>query len=107
MAAFVEYTSDAAEALLASGVPDLKLHDVLVIDAHNVVAELDADGDVMLVVKCIFDQSRENARLADPCVPNDDHLEERIVVDLLVLVDLYQLVAQCINFFLGLWLHLL
>ena len=62
MRAFVENSSNTAESLLASSIPDLELNDVLVIYAHDIVSKLHSNCDVVLVIELIINESCQNAR---------------------------------------------
>jgi hypothetical protein len=64
---------------LASSVPNLSLDD-LAIEFQGPSGELDANGGLGLEVKLVLGEPGEHIRLADARVPDQDHLEEVIVV---------------------------
>jgi hypothetical protein len=67
------------EPFLASSVPNLSLYD-LAIDVQGPSGELDANGGFGLEVELVLGEPGEQIRLADARVPDQDHLEEVIVV---------------------------
>ena len=56
MTSLIEDSSDASEALLTSCVPNLELNDVLVVNSHHIVTELDPNGHIVLVIELVVDQ---------------------------------------------------
>ena len=76
---------DGAVALLAGGIPDLRL-DGLVVDLDAASGELDADGGLAVEVEFVAGETREKVRFTNARVSNKDHLEEELRVCLLVLV---------------------
>lgn len=71
--------SGKQEPFLASSVPNLGLDD-LAIDVQGPSRELDANGGLGLEVEFVLGESREQIRLANTRVPDQDHLKEVIVV---------------------------
>ena len=70
---------DGAEALLSSGIPDLKL-DGLPVQVQGADLEIDTDGaDVGLGVG-IIDETEEEARLSDAGVSDQEDLEKVVVL---------------------------
>lgn len=78
MRSAVVAASDGAEALLASGVPNLQL-DRLAVELDRTNLEVHADGgDVGLRVR-IVSKAEEEARLAHATVANENKLEDIVV----------------------------
>lgn len=70
---------DGAVALLAGGIPDLRL-DGLVVDLDAASGELDADGGLAVEVEFVAGETREKVRFTNARVSNKDHLEEELRV---------------------------
>mmetsp|Transcript_34199 Transcript_34199/g.55014 ORF Transcript_34199/g.55014 Transcript_34199/m.55014 type:complete len:261 (-) Transcript_34199:62-844(-) len=66
---------DGAEGLLSSGIPDLQL-DLLVVNSYQPSTKLHADCQIMIGAEALVRELKEQARLADASVANDDILEE-------------------------------
>ena len=64
---------------MASGVPNLGLDD-LVVDVNAASGELDADGGLGLEAELVARESRQEVRLSDAGVSDQNHLEQVIVV---------------------------
>ena len=65
---------------------------MFLIDSHQVVAEFNANGNIVRVVEFAFHESHKNRRLAYSRVAYDDHFEKAVIVDFLLVVYGYQLV---------------
>ena len=66
---------EGAEALLPGGVPDLKLdHVIVVLDVLEL--EVDTDRVEKVLVEGVLRVPQQEARLAHPTVPDDQHLEQ-------------------------------
>uniref|UniRef100_J3L2P5 Uncharacterized protein n=1 Tax=Oryza brachyantha TaxID=4533 RepID=J3L2P5_ORYBR len=65
--------------LLAGGVPDLGL-DELVVDADGLGGELDADGGPGLQAELVPREPRQQVRLPHAAVPDQHHLEQVVVL---------------------------
>jgi hypothetical protein len=70
---------DGAVALLAGGIPDLRL-DGLVVDLNAASGELDANGGLAVEVEFVAGETREKVRFTNARVSNKDHLEEELQV---------------------------
>ena len=84
--AAVENAGDGLEAFLAGGVPDLDL-DYLPVDSEVVAAELDANGDLVLRLELVVHDPLQEARLAHSRVPNDNQLEQVVVLSQRLILD--------------------
>ena len=62
MTAFIEYSGYTAIWLLTGCVPNLQLDYVLIVNAHDVIAEFNADGNIMIFMKGILYQSHKYTR---------------------------------------------
>ena len=70
---------EGTSPLLAGGVPDLGLDD-LVVDADAPGGELDADGGLGLEAELVAGEAGEEVGLADAGVADEHHLEQVVVV---------------------------
>lgn len=68
---------DGAVALLAGGIPDLRL-DGLVVDLDAASGEFDADGGLAVEVEFVAGETREKVLFTNARVSNKDHLEEEL-----------------------------
>ena len=79
----IEQPSDGAEALLTSGVPDLKLHVGLSAHDHSKVAEFDPDGHVVLLFEDLVNEAGQDTTLAHTCIADDNHFEQGVLLEIL------------------------
>mmetsp|Transcript_71488 Transcript_71488/g.149453 ORF Transcript_71488/g.149453 Transcript_71488/m.149453 type:complete len:202 (-) Transcript_71488:116-721(-) len=70
---------DRSESLLASCVPDLKL-DLVILDLHDSVPELDTNGHIMLGSKTLVRELKKQTGLADAGIADDNVLEKEVVI---------------------------
>jgi hypothetical protein len=86
----VEDAGDAPEGLLARGVPDLQLH-YLILNLRDKCAEFNPNSDLMLYLKVIIHDSRQQAALAHiyiiatlevilTCITDDDEFIEEVLI---------------------------
>ena len=61
MTSCVEYSRYRSVRLLACGVPNLQLNYMLIINLHDIVSELDPNGDIMILMEGILNQPQQNA----------------------------------------------
>ena len=74
-------TSDRAEALLASSIPDLQLH-CFVPDFHCAEAKVHSDSADVRLCEGVIRKPEQQARLADARVSNQHELEQVVIVAL-------------------------
>lgn len=78
---------------------------MFLIDAHQVVPELNPYSYVMLIGKLAFHEAHQNRRFADSRITNNDDLEETVIVHFLLVVHRDQLVEQGVYLTLELLIH--
>ena len=76
---FIVGVDDGSEALLSCGVPDLHL-DYFVIDGEGLEAEVDADGDHVVLVEVVVGEAEEQRGLAHGGVAHHHELKQMVVL---------------------------
>lgn len=99
LAIFVEVFGDGPELFLPGCVPNLQLDNGFAIDPHNERAKLHAYGDLMIGFESALCEHLHQAALADAGIPDDNHFEEAVRVNLLVWVLFNGLSRNRIQFF--------
>lgn len=84
--ALVEDACYVSERFLACCVPYLQLNQMLLVYAHQIIAEFDTNRDIVLVIELALHEPHEYGGFADSGVANDDDFEEAVVIHLLLVV---------------------
>jgi len=79
LSASVVARSEGAEALLPSCVPNLQLNHVVFV-LHGLELEIDADRIEKVLIEGVLGVAEQQARLAHSTVPDDQHLEQVVIV---------------------------
>ena len=79
MGTAVKYLRDRLEAVLARRIPNLQFEDLL-LELYEQSAELDADGDLVILHKFVVRQTVQHARFSDRRVAYDDQLEQEVLI---------------------------
>ena len=88
MGTAVKYLRDRLEAVLARRIPNLQFEDLL-LELYEQSAELDADGDLVILYELVVSQAMQHARFSNRRVAYDDQLEQEVLIrDRLVFKDL-------------------
>jgi hypothetical protein len=93
----VENLRNALKTVLACGIPDLQLEDLL-LKFDQECSELDADGDLVILHEFVIGKPVQHARFSDRRVAYDDQLEQEVLVrDRFVFEDLVRHIREAFH----------